>query len=164
MAVTAAVGVAVAMSAGARRAGALPPQTLRAPAGTREISPATAFSQPPYMGVNCPVANSIACDRVGLAIWLRRPAYRVRATIAGRPLPVDWWGDAYVGGRLPRTAFDGYLKPAGIVSALGVRPEVGSSIWLGDDSPAPVVWVLIDYGHGDRAVTHLPVNLNAGWG
>jgi hypothetical protein len=37
------------------------------------------FSQPPYVGVACPTANSIACDRVGLAIWLRRPAARVNA-------------------------------------------------------------------------------------
>src|SRR5438270_737090 len=47
------------------------------------------FSKDPYMGVACHVANSIACDRVGLAVWLRRPAIAVSASIAGAILKLD---------------------------------------------------------------------------
>jgi hypothetical protein len=50
--------------------------------------PAAIFAQDPYMGVACPTPNSIACDRVGLSVWLARPAI-VTATIAGEPLRLD---------------------------------------------------------------------------
>jgi hypothetical protein len=36
------------------------------------------------MGVSCPIPNSFACDRVGVAVWLREPALSVDAAIAGR--------------------------------------------------------------------------------
>ena len=44
-----------------------------------------AFAQDPSMGVACHVPNWIGCDRVGLAVWLRRPAIAVSATIPARP-------------------------------------------------------------------------------
>jgi hypothetical protein len=80
------------------------------------------------MGVSCPVANSIACDRVGLAVWLKRPAVTVTATIAGARLPLHTGGDLAdnLGGR--GRAFDGYLQPAGIVSRLHVQPVDGNVI------------------------------------
>lgn len=51
-------------------------------------SPAAVFAEAPYMGVSCHLPNSIACDRVGLAVWLWRPA-TVSATIAGAPLKLN---------------------------------------------------------------------------
>jgi hypothetical protein len=135
------------------------------PKGTVRVSPSAAFSQAPYMGVNCPVANSIRCDQVGLAVWLRHPAYSVDASIAGAFVRLNWFGDEYRLGHLarPRRAFDGYLRPAGIVSRLHVRP-VGGSMWYGDDTPSPTVWVLINYGADRHALTRLQVPLMAGWG
>ena len=58
------------------------------------LAPAAVLSQSPYMGVACPQPNATACDRVGLAIWLKRPAISVNATIAGQPLKLDWAGEA----------------------------------------------------------------------
>jgi hypothetical protein len=135
------------------------------PVGTIRISASAAFSQSPYMGVNCPVPNSISCDRVGLAVWLRHPAYSVDASIAGASFPLTWFGDEYRFGarRKPRRAFDGYLQPAGIMSRLHVRPTAGG-IWDGNGTPYPMVWVLINYGEGHHALTHLRVPLMAGWG
>jgi hypothetical protein len=116
------------------------------------------------MGVLCPVPNSIACDRVGLAIWLKRPAHSVRASIDGRSFAMNRFGDQLISNRQPRTEFDGYLRPAGIVSSMHVRPEPGTSTWLGDGTPFPTVWLLIDYGSGRFVATHLRVPLGAGWG
>jgi len=137
---------------------------FRVPAGTAVVSPSEAFSEDPYMGVRCPVANSIACDRVGLAIWLRRPAYSVIATIAGRPLAMNRFGDQFTGSGRPRTEFDGYLRPAGIVTRMHVSPIPGTHMWDGVGTPLVSVWLLINYGSGRHAVTHLGVPLSAGWG
>lgn len=138
---------------------------LRIPSGTIELTPSAAFSQSPYMGVHCSIPNSISCDEVGLAIWLRHPAYSVEASIAGAPFPLNWLGDERRLGYLsrPRRAFDGYLHPAGIVSRLHVQALSGG-MWYGSGTPLPMVWVLINYGDGQLAVTHLRVPLNTGWG
>jgi hypothetical protein len=114
------------------------------------------------MGVACRVANSIACDRVGLAVWLRRPAVSVDATIAGRRLKLDdpsWSGRAREG---LRTMFAGFLQPAGLAQ-LRVRPNA-SGRWYGVNAPSPTVRVWIDYGHGRYAATDVSVLLTAGWG
>jgi hypothetical protein len=55
------------------------------------------FSESPYMGVACHIPNSIACDRIGLTVWLRRPALTVTATISGRSFALEnrmWSGRA----------------------------------------------------------------------
>ena len=53
------------------------------------VPPDQVLSRDPYMGVSCQVSNSFACDRVGLAVWLREPATRVRAAIADREFELD---------------------------------------------------------------------------
>ena len=73
------------------------------------------LSRDPYMGVSCRIPNSFACDRVGLAVWLREPAARVEAAIAGRELELDdpeWSGPAEHG---ERRMFAGFLQPAGLI-------------------------------------------------
>lgn len=52
------------------------------------------LARAPYMGVACPTPNSIACDRIGLAIWLKEPARTVTATIAGHHLRLQPGGSA----------------------------------------------------------------------
>lgn len=121
----------------------------------------------PYMGVDCPgTANSIACDRVGLALWLRRPAIAVTATIAGRSLTLHGarMNDPTSAAPGPRKAFTGYLHPAGIIDRLHVRPVDGEH-WYGDGpAPSPTVTLRISYP-GDRVVTtRLHIDLNPGWG
>ena len=130
-------------------------------------SPSRVFSQAPYMGVHCPVANSIACDRVGLAINLRRPARAVVAFIDGRQLRLNRFGDGIDSSTAPRKEFDGYLQPAGIESRMHVRPAPGSHLWVPDarySAPSAKVLVLIDYGGGRLVSTRARVFLSAGWG
>lgn len=142
----------------------MPPAGPQEPGGTLAQSPSVVFSQPPYMGVRCSVPNSIACDQVGLAIWLKRPAYSVTASIDGRAFAMNRFGDQLISQRRPRTEFDGYLRPAGIVSSMHVHPVPGTSTWLGDPTPLASVWLLINYGHSGYVTTHLDVPLMAGWG
>ena len=146
------------------------------------VAPSTVLSKAPYMGVSCPVANSIACDRVGLAVWLKRPAVSVTATIAGAHLALSDHGDTRYQGDQPRTAFDGFLQPANIVSRFHVRPVKGNLVytthghvrvavrprmWFGDagDYPAPVpVRLTIHEPGGRTVVTRADVGLATGWG
>ena len=55
-----------------------------------------------YMGVACSKPNSIACDRIGLAVWLPRRPARLTAFIAGRKLTLHDGGLAYPRGRSGR--------------------------------------------------------------
>jgi len=126
--------------------------------------------------VACPQPNAIACDRVGLAIWLKRPAISVTATIAGQPLKLDWFGEEpRFASNKPRTAFDGYLQPAGLTTRLHVKPTEGPSLdpvcgcrigpeWYGGNAPEPIVRLEIQYPNHSRVFTQLHVGLAAGWG
>jgi hypothetical protein len=134
------------------------------------------------MGVSCPVANSIACDRVGLAVTLKRPADSVTATVAGRRVTLDYRGDLLYRGAAPITEFDGFLQPAGIVSRFRVRPVEGNVVytshgqvhiaarhqmWFGDvrDYPAPVsLRLAIHEPDGRTLITHTMIELAPGWG
>ncbi len=130
-------------------------------------SPSHLLSQAPYMGVHCPVANSIACDRVGLAINLKQPARAVVAFIDGRQLKMNRRGDVIDLSMAPRKEFDGYLQPAGIESTLHVRPAPGSDFWAQDarsPTPSAAVLLLIDYGGGRLISTRVRVPLSSGWG
>jgi len=132
------------------------------------------------MGVKCPVANSIACDRVGLAVWLKRPAMSVTATIAGAPLTLDHRGDLVYKGDRPRSAFAGFLQPAGIVARLHVKPALGDVVykshgrwrvavrrqmWFGGtESPLVPVRLTIHRPGGRTVITRVKVALGTGWG
>ncbi len=148
--------------------------------GPAVVQPSAVLSRSPYLGVSCPVADSIACDRVGLAVWLKRPAVSVTATIAGARLPLNRYGDRLARTRRPRRAFDGFLQPAGIVSRLHVRPVDGNQVstrhgrprvtvsrqmWFGAGSdPSPLVRLTIRDAGGRATITRLRVGLAAGWG
>jgi hypothetical protein len=116
------------------------------------------FSRRPSVGVACPKANSIACDRVGVAVWLRRAAARVTVTVNGEHLRL----------RPPRTRagwWEGYLQPAGLIDgALRVTPDRGRFYWQGSHARSVNVAATITQRSGtiDRATTTVP--LRAGWG
>jgi hypothetical protein len=136
------------------------------PAPIPSVAPHALFWQAPYMGVACSVPNSIGCDRVGVAVWLRRPAVGVTAWIAGKvvrlstgPTSPSQWSN-----RPLRTGFTGYVQPAGLLTAFRVAPEPGTDTWLGAPTPAPIVTFRVDYGHGDVVATRQRVPLMAGWG
>jgi len=165
---TAAIVVAANLAAtGARRPGG--PTVTSTLGRVAAFVPATrVLSQTPYLGVNCPVANSIACDRVGLAVNLRRPAVAVTATVAGWILPLTKRGDLPAVRGRPRTEFDGFLHPAGIAHHLHVIPDGGPSSpnsWYGN-TPQPQIDIrlLINYGQGNLVTTQTTVDLSTGWG
>jgi hypothetical protein len=128
------------------------------------VAPGAVLAGSPYMGVACHVPNSIACDRVGLAVWLRRPAISVSATIDGRPLRLDdaAWSGPMNRGR--RSMFAGFLRPVGLVSMLHLTTAAGPVRWLGNNAPSPQVALRIDDGNRGVSVTRLDVYLSAGWG
>lgn len=144
------------------------------------VAASAVLSRPPYMGVRCPGTNSIACDRVGLTVWLKRPAMSVSATIAGAPLVLNHRDEFLWPGDPPHTSFDGFLQPAGIVSRLHVRPVEGNVVykrhghyqvairhqmWFGEGSSAgaPVRLTIHERG-GGTVITHVYVGLRPGWG
>lgn len=151
------------------------------PDGVEAVAPSAVLSGGPYVGVSCPVANSIACDRVGLAVTLKHPAESVTATIAGARLTMNYRGDLRYRGAAPRTEFDGFLQPAGIVSRFHVKPVEGSVVyrshghlhiavrhqmWFGDvrDYPAPVsLRLAIHEPDGRTLITHTTIELATGW-
>jgi hypothetical protein len=163
----AAVGVTIV---GTHRHDASPPPPSRStappPPQAVMVAPHVAFWQAPYMGVACPIPNSIACDRIGLAVWLRRPAVAVTASIDGTTLRL-WTGprspSAWTS-RPTNTGFTAYLQPAGLLTAFHVTPQSGTSIWYGAPTPSPMVRFRIDYGHGHVVTTQRRVPLMAGWG
>jgi hypothetical protein len=126
---------------------------------------AAVLAREPGMGVACQVPNSIACDRVGLAVWLRRPAIAVSATIAGSALNLNdpAWSGSLRNGR--RTMFAGFLQPAGLLDgALKVRPDRGRYYWIGSHEVGARVSIVVDYGGGLEVETTTMVGLHAGWG
>jgi hypothetical protein len=168
--------IAVTVGSGGRGQGSRPAWSLSQPgASVGSITPpAPVFAQDPYMGVACHTPDSIACDRVGLAVWLRRPAL-VTATIAGAPLKLNdrTWSWVAHDRRGALYVYSGFLQPAGLTTRLHVIPEAktstwganaNTSTWLGTNNPDPLVRFRIDYGPGDIVSTQEHVWLSAGWG
>ena len=97
------------------------------------VRPERVLERAPYLGVSCRRASSIACDRVGLAIFTRRAAAGVRATIAGRSFNLTD-DPRQVGPHQPGQPymFVGFLHHAGLRDGpLAVRVENGRSRWTG---------------------------------
>jgi hypothetical protein len=150
------------------------------PPSANVVRSSTVLSRSPYLGVSCRVPNSIACDRVGLAVWLKHPAASVTARINGAALPLDSYGAAAVDARVPRRQFTGFLQPAGIVSRFHVRPvngnvvtpshgqtqvRVSHQMWFGESNArSPLIQLTIHTSTGKTLTTHLRVGLAAGWG
>jgi hypothetical protein len=133
------------------------------PSAIVAVRPSAVLSRRPYMGVAaCPRSQASTCDRVGVAVWLKRPASTIAASIAGEPLKLHGTRDngSLSAARGPRTLFIGYLQPAGIGTRLHVQVSDRTS-------PAPstesTVRLMISY-RAHQAVTQLRVPLAAGWG
>jgi hypothetical protein len=116
------------------------------------------------MGVACGVPNSIACDRIGVTVWLRRPARAVTATIADSTVRLDnptWSGGRHHG---QRTLFAGFLQRAGITTRLGMTTEQGAYWDGGGDGPDPLVVLTITRPGQPATQAWVNVHLMAGWG
>jgi hypothetical protein len=141
------VGAVIVARGGDGRAPARRPVAPRAVA----VAPGAVVART-YMGVSCRRANWVGCDRVGLAVWLKRPGRAVNGTIAGRPLrlPRASWG---------RRLYIGFLQPAG----LHVRADARGH-WSGAPTPTPLVTLRVVYRDGREVTTRLRVPLMSGWG
>lgn len=141
------------------------------PIGSRSRSPVIAhepatraFGQAPYMGIACRLPHWIACDRIGVAVWLRRPA-RVTAMIAGQRFTLDDPAWSYVARHGHLYMYAGFLKSTGLSNRLGVVPSAkGNNSWPGANPPSPLVRFQIDYRTGHIVSTEQHVYLSAGWG
>ena len=123
------------------------------------------LSRDPYMGVSCREPNSFACDRIGLAVWLREPAERVDAAVEGRELALDdpMWSEPADHGQ--REMFAGFLWPAGIVDGpLALKPDDGPDRWIGREPVSATVELRITREDGSVTDTLTEVPLSAGWG
>jgi hypothetical protein len=129
------------------------------------VSAGELLSRDPYMGVSCKIPNSFGCDRVGLAVWLREPATRVEAAIAGSELELDdpdWSGPAEDG---QRRMFAGFLQPAGLIDgSLQITSDDGPERWVGTPPVYANVDLRIVHDDGSTTTTTLKVGLSPGWG
>jgi len=128
---------------------------------TGTVEPARAhrlLAGDPYLGVSCAMPNSIACDRVGLAVWLKRPASRVTAEIDGRRFALD---DPEASAR--PEMFAGYLQPAGLRDGDLRVPARAGDRWFGAGDVSARVRLWVAAGGRTRTV-RVEVPLRAGWG
>ena len=131
--------------------------------------PALRLAQPPGIGVACPAApNSIACDRIGIAVWLpaRRVPTRLAATIAGRSTVLRDQTTGCARGRARCDQFfAGYLRHAGLLDgALRVTPDRGRYRWFGRHPVSGTLTLRATYPGGHVAATTRRVELSPGWG
>jgi hypothetical protein len=120
------------------------------------------------MAVACQRPNSIACDRVGLAVWTRSPARSVRATVAGKTITLDYQFCCFPQPRPPhiRRQFVGFIRHAGLrgPGPLAVQVENGRNRWTGVHTVSAAVQLLITFPDGATATTRVRAPLLAGWG
>jgi len=132
------------------------------PTGATVTPSREVLQRSPYMGLACPTPNSFACDRVGLAVWLRDPAAEVHAAIADQDF--DLRVPKHYGGR-QQTYFTGYLQPAGLVNGpLQIEPDASGDRWIGRDPVSAPVRLEIVHGGGEITVTEVEVDLFGGFG
>jgi hypothetical protein len=115
----------------------------------------------PFMGASCSTPNSTSCGRFGVAVWLKRPARAIDATVLDRHIALDnkqWSGPVR---NHKRKMFAGFLRGADLGGRLGVPPGV---VWEGDPIPYVLVRLRIDYGKGAPVLTQARVPLRPGWG
>jgi hypothetical protein len=132
-------------------AGAAPaPRVVRVRAGRL-------LARRPYLGVSCRVANSIRCDRVGLAVWLRRPAGAVRAQIARRWFRLEDVSSA------PEPMYTGFLRRAGLADGPLQVPFTARGRWFGEGRVDTRVRIRVR-SRGRTRTTVVAVRLQPGWG
>src|SRR5438132_3856145 len=112
---------------------------------------ALGLARAPYVGVACHAPNSTVCNRVGIAIWLRRPALAATAVLGGRRVRLHPGG---LGGRGP-TYWEGYVR---------VRKRDLPRGWYGGEPPFFLrLRINLRYPTGTARGT-VRVLLHPGWG
>ena len=111
------------------------------------------LAQPPYLGIACRTPNGTTCGRIGVAVWLRRPARSVHAELLGKRVRLRAGG---LGGKGPKY-WQGFVRVDPRVLDLpahwaGVRPTRIIRLRLRIDRRSGVV----------RGTVRVP--LRPGWG
>ncbi len=121
------------------------------------------LSRAPGIGVACPrAANSIACDRVGIAVFLTAPDARLVATIKGFSIVLR---NQSTDGCRPDCFYAAYLRRAGLLhGAIPVQPDAGRDRWYGRHPVSVTVRLVATYRDGSRAATTRHVELSPGFG
>jgi hypothetical protein len=156
----AAAGVVVGLVAALRDA---PPGAPIA----RTLPAAALLARAPDVGMAC--LGTGACDRVGVAVWLRQPAESVSATVAGHPVALEWRAASQfnAGAARSRRLFVGYFRwphLAGVRIFFAAGPP--SRWWAANpvDWPVPLVAIRVERRNSAVALTSARVSLQGGWG
>jgi hypothetical protein len=116
-----------------------------------------------YLGVTCPIPNSIACDQVGLYVSTRQAPNRLIAMVAGHAFELERTGEE---GRNGGSAtYEGFLRAPGLLHRGPLAVEGADDRWLGD--PPVEARVALRASFGDDATgppTEIDVPLSAGYG
>jgi hypothetical protein len=164
------LATAVAVASAATVAGlALAGLSRPGPSATpRQVPAAAALARAPSVGMAC--LRPRACDRVGVAVWLRRPARSVSAIVAGHAVTLDVTDAVAFDATAEhtRTMFVGYFHWSDLVGVRIVFDAGPPSSWSATTPagwPNPNVRLRIDYGRaGGTAATGESVALQGGWG
>ncbi|MDE3132945.1 MAG: hypothetical protein KGL15_02650 [Acidobacteriota bacterium] len=133
----------------------------QASGGSVAVQASTVLSGLPFMGIHVCHPSSSTCYRVGLAVWLKRPALSVTAAIAGEHSALsrsDRRGIRLIS--YGRHEFIGFFRPTGIVPHAYLRtPDATPQV------PTALVSLTIERGRGQPLlVTPVRVPVEAGWG
>jgi hypothetical protein len=130
--------------------------------GADPAKPTVPLARTPYMGVSCDGrSNWIGCDRVGLYVWLRRHVPDLKASIAGRRVPMR----RARSGPDSRNNWEGFLRPAGLIDGpLKVTPDRGRLYWFGRTPVSGRVRITVLDRNGRAATRTLRLRLAAGYG
>ena len=111
------------------------------------------LSQEPMIGVACPGPNLTTCGRIGIAVWLTRPAATVRAELAGLHVRLHAGG---FGGQGPKY-WEGYVH----ISRARLRLPAH---WYGT-KPVRVLKLHLAIRYPSRVATGtVRLQLRPGWG
>jgi hypothetical protein len=112
------------------------------------------LAREPVAGVACPQPNVTTCGRIGVAIWLTRPATTVEAELAG--VPVRLHPKANLATLEKRGYWEGYVH----ISPSRLRLPV---YWEGN--PARFVKLQVTIRYPTRVATGtVRLQLRPGWG
>jgi hypothetical protein len=130
--------------------------------GADPAKPTVPLARTPYMGVSCDGrSNWIGCDRVGLYVWLRRHVPDLKASIAGRRVPMR----RARSGPDSRNNWEGFLRPAGLIDGpLKVTPDRGRLYWFGRTPVSGRGRITVLDRNGRAATRTLRLRLAAGYG
>lgn len=138
------------------------------------VVPSTVLSRQPWLGSSCPGPHSVAalkrtpevplCDRVGLAIELRKPAVTATATINGQTFSLDNHAESSppLNGTGKRLALAGFLQNARFLH--GPFKTITFRNGIRQHFTVENVHLVIDYGAGHKIQTSLQLLGYGGWG